>query len=285
MTAPHRPWWSCIVQEELLILHLRVDRKKEGRKGERKEPFSPYEGLNASLLPVLGFTAIAADAQRTLGRRTQDDRLKDGFSGRQDRVLGSMRLEGACPKEQWDPKQAIKDRVTMQFFPSFPRGLFPRYHQSGMRARPLGVLSGPPLAYWVKGESNASSIEALESTLGWLWQFIKVQYECIVPRNLGEQSCKKEKLLSFFLEMKTRGFSVVITLPRDIKLVSGEAKFKSRSSCSNPKLNRFIILLSAKVHFMLPQEKHGFYLLYRSCWRHVGHFGMLKGSFDAEIPP
>lgn len=39
------------------------------------------------------------------------------------------------------------------------------------------------------------------------------------------------------------------------------------------------------LHFMLPQEKHGFYLLYMSCGRHVGHFGMLKGSFDTEIPP
>lgn len=40
------------------------------------------------------------------------------------RVLGSMRLEGACPKEQWDPKQQVDMTVTMQFFPSFPSVLF-----------------------------------------------------------------------------------------------------------------------------------------------------------------
>ena len=44
-----------------------------------------------------------------------------------------------------------------------------------------------------------------------------------------EQSYKR-KTTVFLLEMKTRGFQWASYLPRDIKLVNGEAEFKSRSS-------------------------------------------------------
>lgn len=41
-----------------------------------------------------------------LERRTKDDRLNEaGFQeGGKMNTLDSMRLEGACPKERWDPK-------------------------------------------------------------------------------------------------------------------------------------------------------------------------------------
>lgn len=41
-----------------------------------------------------------------LERRTKDDRLNEAGiqEGGKMSILDSMRLKGACPKEQWDPK-------------------------------------------------------------------------------------------------------------------------------------------------------------------------------------
>lgn len=91
-----------------------------------------------------------ADAQRTLGRRTQDDRLKeaDFQEGGKMRVLGSMRLEGACPKEQWDPKQqAIKDSHNA-VFPFIPKGPLPSVPPEWHEGPGLWVFcQDPPPAY------------------------------------------------------------------------------------------------------------------------------------------
>lgn len=62
-----------------------------------------------------------------LERRTKDDRLNeaDFQEGGKMSILGSRRLEGACPKEQWDPKQqAIKDSLNPVFH-FIPKGPLP----------------------------------------------------------------------------------------------------------------------------------------------------------------
>ena len=53
-----------------------------------------------------------------LERRTKNNRLNeaDFQEGGKMSILGSRRLEGACRKEQWDPKQqAIKDSLNPVF--------------------------------------------------------------------------------------------------------------------------------------------------------------------------
>lgn len=70
-----------------------------------------------------------------LERRTKDDRLNEaGFQeGGKMNTLDYMRLEGACPKEQWDPKyQAIKDshNPVFHFIPKGPLpSVPPEWHE------------------------------------------------------------------------------------------------------------------------------------------------------------
>ena len=46
-------------------MRLKVDRGK----GERKEPFSPYEDLKASLLPMLDLTALLFRCSKNVGEK------------------------------------------------------------------------------------------------------------------------------------------------------------------------------------------------------------------------
>lgn len=147
------------------------------------------------------------------------------------RVLGSVRLEAAWPKDERSAEEQAIRRVTIWFFNLFPKGPFPSgslwYLQSGTRGQVSWSFVRNPL---LPAESRLSPMKHRrhpgKHSPGWLSE----PRHALLYVILGTILWSKIYCYPHVRDQDT-GFPLgKSSCPRDIKLVNGDTEFKSRPS-------------------------------------------------------